>query len=54
VADAIREAIHEDLRKFKYSIEEHYARLATERTSKGLTEAERESPFRVHSYAIPS
>ncbi|HEV7485937.1 MAG TPA: ATP-binding protein [Thermoanaerobaculia bacterium] len=41
VADAIREAIHEDLRKVKNSIEEHYARLATERTSKGATEAER-------------
>jgi hypothetical protein len=41
VADAIRTAIHEDLRKVKNSIEEHYARLASERTSKGTTEAER-------------
>ncbi|HYI12365.1 MAG TPA: ATP-binding protein [Thermoanaerobaculia bacterium] len=41
VIDAIRDAIHEDLRKVKNSIEEHYARLATERTSKGTTEAER-------------
>jgi histidine kinase/DNA gyrase B/HSP90-like ATPase len=41
VLDAIRSAIHEDLRKVKSSIEEHYARLASERTSKGTTEAER-------------
>jgi hypothetical protein len=41
VLDAIRSAIHEDLRKVKNSIEEHYARLASERMSKGTTEAER-------------
>lgn len=41
VIEAIRGAIHEDLRKVKNSIEEHYARLASERTSKGTTEAER-------------
>jgi hypothetical protein len=40
VLTAIREAIHEDLRKVKYRIEEHYARIATEKT-KGPSEAER-------------
>lgn len=41
VLDALREAIHEDLRKVKNRIEEHYASLASERTAKGASEAER-------------
>ncbi len=41
VVETIREAIHEDLRKVKDKIEEHYARLASERTSNGPSEAER-------------
>jgi hypothetical protein len=41
VLESIREAIHEDLRKVKNRIEEHYARLASEQTSKGPSEAER-------------
>jgi len=41
VINLIREAIHEDLRKIKDKIEEHYASLASERTSKGPSEAER-------------
>ena len=41
VLERIREAIHEDLRKVKGKIEEHYARLASQRTSKGPSEAER-------------
>ncbi len=41
VIDTIREAIHEDLRKIKDKIEKHYASLASERTSKGPSEAER-------------
>jgi hypothetical protein len=41
VLDAIRKAIHEDLRKVKSRIEEHYASLASERKGKGPTESER-------------
>jgi Histidine kinase-, DNA gyrase B-, and HSP90-like ATPase len=41
VLDAIKKAIHEDLRKVKYRIEEHYASLAAERKGKGPTESER-------------
>jgi len=41
VIDEIRKAIHEDLRKVKDKIEEHYARLASKQTSKGPSEAER-------------
>jgi hypothetical protein len=41
VLEEIRTAIHEDLRKVKNRIEEHYTRLATERQSKGPSEAER-------------
>lgn len=41
VFETIREVIHEDLRRVKNRIEEHYSRLATERTSKGVSEAER-------------
>jgi Histidine kinase-, DNA gyrase B-, and HSP90-like ATPase len=40
VLAAIREAIHEDMRKVKHRIEEHYARIATEK-AKGPSEAER-------------
>ncbi|HEX3532241.1 MAG TPA: ATP-binding protein [Thermoanaerobaculia bacterium] len=41
VFEQIRKAIHEDLRKVKDKIEEHYARLASQRASKGPSEAER-------------
>jgi histidine kinase/DNA gyrase B/HSP90-like ATPase len=41
VLEQIRAEIHEDLRRVKARIEEHYARLASERTSKGPSEAER-------------
>ncbi len=41
VLEKIREEIHEDLRKVKNRIEEHYTRLATERQAKGPSEAER-------------